>query len=156
VGQGAQASRGLPTRKGKTVTTKSLTQTLSETWAQASALVTSTIALVKAQWNKDKAKLGAGSGLLGGALLFVLAVPPLLVLAFVWGLIALGIWPWAAYLIAAAFFLLVAGACFAAAKKILKGATESTKRTMAVAKDSLYALAGSDPPPPEAPSAPEN
>ncbi|MDR1189330.1 MAG: phage holin family protein [Bifidobacteriaceae bacterium] len=114
----------------------------SEALTQVRALSRTTADLVKAQLSQDGTRLGAGVALLGGALVTALGVVPLLVLAIVWGLIALGVWPWAAYLITAGVVLVAAAGLAAAGRSLLKRAAASIGRTTAMVKDSLDALKG--------------
>jgi hypothetical protein len=80
--------------------------------------------------------------LLACALIALLGLPPLLILAFVWGLIALGIWPWAAYLIAAALALVMAAGLAVAGRASLKKGAASFGRITAMIKESFSAIKG--------------
>ncbi|MDR1442139.1 MAG: phage holin family protein [Bifidobacteriaceae bacterium] len=122
---------------------------ISEALSQISALYRTTAELAKAQFSKDGTRLGLGLALLGCALVGVLGVVPLLVLALVWGLIALGIWPWAAYLITAGAVLLAAAGLAVSGQAILKRTAASIGRTTQMIKDSLATLKGEPAPPTE-------
>ncbi|MDR0365554.1 MAG: phage holin family protein [Bifidobacteriaceae bacterium] len=120
----------------------SLSAQLAETLKQVSALASATKAAVQAELSKDGRRLGIGSALIGCALVAALGLPPLLILAFVWGLVALGLPPWAAYLIAAGVILLLAAVFGLAGGRLLKLAARSIGKTAAMIKDSLAALQG--------------
>ncbi|MDR2565219.1 MAG: phage holin family protein [Bifidobacteriaceae bacterium] len=115
---------------------------IAEALSQIGALYRTTVELAKAQLSKDGTRLGMGLALLVAALVAIAALVPLLVLAFVWGLIALGIWPWAAYLITAGVALVVAAGLAVAGRALLKKAAASIGATTSMIKDSLGTLKG--------------
>jgi uncharacterized membrane protein YqjE len=65
--------------------------------------------LAKLELKSDVRRLGIGAVLLGMAAFVGCLVLMLLCFAFAYGLIALGIWPWAAFLIVAGTCVLLAG-----------------------------------------------
>jgi hypothetical protein len=121
---------------------KPLAQVIQGTLAQVSDLVQQTTALIKAQASRDSTKVGVGVAMIVVALVAVAGVPPLLILAFVWGLVAAGLPPWAAYLIAVALALVLTVGCLLVAKANLSKAVKGSKQTTAAIKGSFKALAG--------------
>ncbi|MDR1633979.1 MAG: phage holin family protein [Bifidobacteriaceae bacterium] len=115
---------------------------IAEALSQVGALYRATVELAKAQLSKEGSRLGLGLALIVAALVAVAGVTPLLVLAFVWGLIALGIWPWAAYLIAAGVALVAAAGLAVAGRALLKKASAAIGQTTDMIKASLDALKG--------------
>lgn len=115
---------------------------ISEAFAQIGALKRLTVEAAKAQLSKDGARLGGGIALIVGAIVAVAGIVPLLVLAFVWGLVALGVWIWAAHLIAAAAGLVLAAGLAVAGRSMLKKAGASISRAAGMIKDSVGALTG--------------
>jgi len=72
-------------------------------------LVKFEVDLAKLELKEDAQRLGVGGVLLGIAGFVACLVLMLLSFAFAYGLIALGIWPWAAFLIVAGACVLLAG-----------------------------------------------
>jgi uncharacterized membrane protein YqjE len=77
--------------------------------SDVSQLVRCELELAKLELKADLRRLGIGGALLGMAAFVGCLVLVLLCFAFAWGLIALGIWPWAAFLIVAGTCVLLAG-----------------------------------------------
>jgi uncharacterized membrane protein YqjE len=76
--------------------------------SDVSQLVKCEIDLAKLELKKDVTRLGIGGALLGIAAFVGCLILVLLCFAFAYGLIALGIWTWAAFLIVAGVCLLLA------------------------------------------------
>jgi uncharacterized membrane protein YqjE len=84
--------------------------------SDVSQLIRCELDLAKLELKADARKAGIAGALLGMAAFVGCLVLVLLCFAFAWGLVALGIWPWAA-------FLIVAGTCvLLAALAVLVGA----------------------------------
>jgi uncharacterized membrane protein YqjE len=77
--------------------------------SDVSQLIRCELELAKLELKADVRRLGIGGALLGMAAFVGCLVLVLLCFAFAWGLIALGIWPWAAFLIVAGTCVLLAG-----------------------------------------------
>ncbi|MDR0594739.1 MAG: phage holin family protein [Bifidobacteriaceae bacterium] len=120
--------------------TNTLGGAAAEALREVSALYRTTAELAKAELSRTGVNLGLGLALITGAVAAVAGIVPLLVLAFVWGLVALGIWPWAAYLIAAGVVLLAGAGLAVAGRSLLKRATAAVGRATALIKGSLDAL----------------
>ncbi|MDR1824519.1 MAG: phage holin family protein [Bifidobacteriaceae bacterium] len=122
---------------------KPLAEVVQGTLAQVTDLVKETTALIKAQAGQDGAKVGLGAAMIVVALVCLAGVPPLLILAFVWGLVAAGLPVWASYLIATALMLVLTVVTFLIAKNALSKAVANSKRTMEAVKGTVKALTGS-------------
>lgn len=88
-------------------------QTLGQLVAGASrdlsVLVRGELELAKAELKQSAITAAKGSGMFAVAAVFALLSVPLLTIALAYGLVALGVVPWLAFLIVAVFLLLVAG-----------------------------------------------
>jgi uncharacterized membrane protein YqjE len=91
------------------------------------------IDLAKLEFKADMRRLGIGGALLGVAAFVGCLVLMLLSFAFAYGLIALGIWSWAAFLIVAGTYVLLAGlAVLIGFTKVRKlSGLRKTRRTVA-------------------------
>jgi uncharacterized membrane protein YqjE len=77
--------------------------------SDVSQLIRCELDLAKLELKADVRRLGIAGALLGIAGFVGCLVLVLLCFAFAWGLVALGIWPWAAFLIVAGTCVLLAG-----------------------------------------------
>jgi len=77
--------------------------------SDVSQLIKCELDLAKLELKADVKRVGIGGALLGMAAFVGCLVLILLCFAFAWGLVALGIWPWAAFLIVAGTCVLLAG-----------------------------------------------
>jgi uncharacterized membrane protein YqjE len=77
--------------------------------SDVSQLLKCELDLAKLELKADLRKMGIGGALLGMAAFVGCLVLILLCFAFAFGLVALGIWPWAAFLIVAGTCVLLAG-----------------------------------------------
>jgi uncharacterized membrane protein YqjE len=89
--------------------------------------------LAKLELKADMRRLGIGGALLGIAAFVVCLVLMLLSFAFAYGLITVGIWNWAAFLIVAGAYVLLAGlaAAIAFRKVRMLSGLRKTRRTVA-------------------------
>jgi uncharacterized membrane protein YqjE len=108
-----------------------------------SRLVRCELELAKIELKADMRRLGIGAALLVVAAFVGCLVLVLLCFAFAYGLIALGIWPWAAFLIVSGTCILLAGlAVLIGAKKVSKlSGLKETRRTV---QDDLAVLRHDD------------
>ena len=108
-----------------------------------SRLVRCELELAKIELKADMRRLGIGAALLVVAAFVGCLVLVLLCFAFAYGLIALGIWPWAAFLIVSGTCILLAGlAVLIGARKVSKlGGLKETRRTV---QDDLAVLRHDD------------
>jgi uncharacterized membrane protein YqjE len=91
------------------VTDQSIGDLVSVAARDISQLVRYELDLAKLELKADAKRLGIGLGLLGVALFAACLVLMLLCFAFAYGLVALGIWEWAAFLIVAGTCVLIIG-----------------------------------------------
>jgi uncharacterized membrane protein YqjE len=77
--------------------------------SDVSQLIKCELDLAKLELKADVRKAGIAAALLGMAAFVGCLVLVLLCFAFAWGLIALGLWPWAAFLIVAGTCVVLAG-----------------------------------------------
>ncbi|MBW8482907.1 phage holin family protein [Actinomadura parmotrematis] len=118
---------------------KSLGELVALASSSVSSLVRAEIDLAKLELKDDakKAALGgvmfAVAGLIGGLIVILLSI------AFAYGLTALGIWNWAAFLIVAAVYALLAAALIAIGYWRIRK-IEGAKRTRRTLKDDFAAL----------------
>ncbi|MDR2382170.1 MAG: phage holin family protein [Bifidobacteriaceae bacterium] len=120
--------------------------TLRRAAEQVSGLAKITGEVVKAQLAKDGTRLGVGLALIALAAVFLLGVVPLLVFALVWGLVQLGLQPWAAYLITAGLVLVLGAILALAGRSLLKRAAGAISETTETIKGSIAALGGTPAP----------
>jgi uncharacterized membrane protein YqjE len=97
-------------RTSSGVTDQSIGDLVSVAARDISQLVRYEIDLAKLELKADAKRLGISAALLGVALFAACLVLMLLCFAFAYGLVALGIWEWAAFLIVAGTCLLLIGA----------------------------------------------
>jgi hypothetical protein len=119
-----------------------ISQLFVNAWTESRALIADVAALVKAQLHADGGKVAGGTAMFVAALACVAGVVPLLILALVWGIVALGLPAWAAYLIVAGVVILVAVGLALAGKALFKSAAKSSKQTIEQVKTSIAALKG--------------
>lgn len=117
--------------------------------SDVSELVKCEIDLAKLELKRDVTRMGIGGALIGIAAFVGCLILVLLCFAFAYGLITLGIWSWAAFLIVAGVCAVLAGAA------VLIGKTRFSKlsalrRTRRTVQDDLTLLKRED----AAPSAP--
>jgi uncharacterized membrane protein YqjE len=77
--------------------------------SDVSQLIKCELDLAKLELKADVRRVGIAGALLGMAAFVGCLVLVLLCFAFAWGLVALGIWPWAAFLIVAGTCVVLAG-----------------------------------------------
>jgi hypothetical protein len=82
---------------------------------------------------------GAGVGLFGGAVVLFVFSLTFGLIALAEGLVAAGIWRWAAYLIVFVFLLLLVGACILLGIRKVKR-VKAPERTIATGKETIAAL----------------
>ncbi|WP_433465261.1 phage holin family protein [Spirillospora sp. CA-128828] len=124
---------------GERVEDKSVGELVALASSNISNLIRAEMDLAKLELKADakKAAIGGASfsaaGLIGGLIVILLSI------AFAYGLVGLGIWHWAAFLIVAAVYGLLAGLLVLFGKWRM-GKIEGAKRTRKTLKDDLSAL----------------
>jgi uncharacterized membrane protein YqjE len=106
-------------------------------------LVKFEVDLAKLELKADARRLGIGGVLLGMAAFVGCLVLMLLCFAFAYGLIALGIWAWAAFLIVAGTCVLLAGLAVLVGLLKFRGLT-GLKRTRSTVSDDLALIRRDD------------
>lgn len=120
-------------RTSSSVTDQSIGDLVSVAARDISQLVRYELDLAKLELKADAKRLGIGAGLLVVALFAACLVLMLLCFAFAFGLVTLGIWEWAAFLIVAgACVLIIAIAALIALRMVRKlGGLSKTRRSLA-------------------------
>jgi uncharacterized membrane protein YqjE len=119
-------------RPGEQIEDKSLGTLVAEASSGVSRLIKSEMELAKMELAVDAKKALTGTALFSVAVVVLAPVIILLAIAFAYGLVALGIWHWAAFLIVAAVYTLVAALLGLIGYRYfrrIKGATR-TRRTL--------------------------
>ena len=120
------------------------------------ALASDIAALAKSEFSSDARRIGTGAAYVVIALFIVLLVPLLLIIALGYVFVALGLPAWAAFLIDAGVFLLIAATLVYLGYRKFRGVT-GPKKTMAAIRGTVNALTGPGPEgvtePPAEPSA---
>lgn len=98
-----------------------------------SQLVRYELDLAKLELKDDAKRVGVGAALLGIALFAACLVLMLLCFAFAFGLNALGIWLWAAFLIVAGVCVLLIGGAALIAWRMVRGVTGMSKTRSSLA-----------------------
>jgi Putative Actinobacterial Holin-X, holin superfamily III len=94
-------------RPGERIEDKSLGDLVALASTSVSHLIRSEITLAKTELSVDAKKAALGSALFGVALVFFTPVVVLLAFALAYGLMALGLWDWVAFLAVAGIWTLV-------------------------------------------------
>jgi hypothetical protein len=94
-----------------------------------STLVRAEIELAKAEFRFDAKRVGTAAGLFGAAAFMAHLCLILASFAIAYGLVAAGMWTWAAFLVVTVFYLIVAGLLVFIGIRRLKGLT-GMKRTL--------------------------
>ena len=122
-------------------------QSLGELVAQAakdvSQLIRGEMNLAKAELRVDVRRIGVAVALLGMAAFVACLMLVLLCFAFAYGLQALGIWPWASFLIVAGVCLAVIGLAALIALLRVRGVT-GLRTTRSTVQDTIKVLRGGD------------
>jgi uncharacterized membrane protein YqjE len=111
--------------------------------SDVSQLVKYELDLAKMELKADARKIGIGGALVGMAAFVGCLVLVLLCFAFAYGLIALGIWPWAAFLIVAGTCVAMAGLAVVVGLTRFRGLT-GLRRTRSNVSDDLALIRRDD------------
>jgi len=121
------------------VTDQSIGDLVSVAARDISQLVRYELDLAKLELKADARRLGIGVGLIGMAAFAACLVLMLLCFAFAYGLVALGIWEWAAFLIVAGTCVLLIAAAALIAWRLVSNVEGMSKTRRSVA-DGMSAL----------------
>jgi uncharacterized membrane protein YqjE len=133
-------------RTSTSVADQSIGDLVSVAARDVSQLVRYELDLAKLELKADARRLGFSVGLLGVAAFAACLVLMLLCFAFAYGLVALGIWEWAAFLIVAGTCLLLIAAAALIAMRLVRNVAGLSKTRRSVA-DGMSALRGQQPAP---------
>ncbi|RJL22001.1 phage holin family protein [Bailinhaonella thermotolerans] len=129
----------MPEINAETAEEESLGSLVAQASQNISTLVRSEIELAKLELKADAKRVGTAGGLFGAAAFIGHLCLILGSFALAYGLIALGVWEWAAFLIVTVFYLLIAGVLVLIGYRRLKGLTGMKRTTR-----SLKTIAGRD------------
>lgn len=118
-----------------TATKESLGDLVALAVSDISQLVRYEVDLAKLELKSDARRLGIGAALLGMAAFVGCLVLMVLSFAFAYGLMALGIFPWAAFLIVAGTYVLLAAVAILIGFTRFKGLTGLRKTRSTVSED---------------------
>jgi hypothetical protein len=118
-----------------TATKESLGDLVALAVSDISQLIRYEVDLAKLELKSDARRLGIGAALFGIAAFAGCLVLMVLSFAFAYGLMALGIWPWAAFLIVAGTYVLLAALAILIGFTRFKGLTALSKTRNTVSGD---------------------
>ncbi len=118
-----------------TATKESLGDLVALAVSDISQLIRYEVDLAKLELKSDARRLGIGAALFGIAAFAGCLVLMVLSFAFAYGLMALGIWPWAAFLIVAGTYVLLAALAILIGFTRFKGLTALRKTRNTVSGD---------------------
>src|SRR5215472_4688869 len=122
-------------RTSSNMTDQSIGDLVSVAARDISQLVRYELDLAKLELKDDAKRVGVGAGLLGVAVFAACLVLMLLCFAFAYGLNALGIWLWAAFLIVAGACVLIIGGAALIAWQLVRRVTGMRKTRSSLADD---------------------
>jgi uncharacterized membrane protein YqjE len=127
-------------RTSSGATDQSIGDLVSVAARDISQLVRYELDLAKLELKADAKRLGISAGLLIVALFAVCLVLMVLCFAFAFGLVALGIWEWAAFLIVAGACVLIIGIAALIALRMVRklGGLSKTRRSLADSASLLH------------------
>jgi hypothetical protein len=124
---------------------RTLGQLVADATNDISSIVRSEVALAKAEMSADAKKAGLGAGMFAAAGLFAFLALILLLIAAAYGLVALGLAPWLAFLIVAAVLLLTGVILVLIGKNNMDNLKGKPERAIKNAQDTIAVIRpGSD------------
>jgi hypothetical protein len=124
---------------------RTLGQLVADATNDISSIIRSEVALAKAEMSSDAKKAGLGAGMFATAGLFAFLALILLLISAAYGLVALGLAPWLAFLIVAAVLLLVGAILVFIGKNNMDNLKGKPERAIKNAQDTITAIRpGSD------------
>ncbi|WP_082176685.1 phage holin family protein [Arsenicicoccus sp. oral taxon 190] len=130
---------------GHDTSARTIGQLVADATQDVSSILRNEIQLAKSEVKTDVAKAGKGIGMFAGAGVLAFLALILLLIALAYGLIALGLAPWLAFLIVAVLLLVVAGILAMIGKGALAKAKFKPERTIRNAQETVEALKPSIP-----------
>jgi len=119
---------------------RTLGQLVADATQDISSIMRSEVALAKAEMKADaqKAGLGAGMFVAAGTLAFLALI--LLLIAAAYGLVALGLAPWLAFLIVAVVLLIIGAILVAVGKRSVESVKGKPERAIKSTQDTIAAV----------------
>ena len=119
---------------------RTLGQLVADATNDISSIIRSEVALAKAEMSADAKKAGIGAGMFAVAGLFAFLALILLLISAAYGLVALGLAPWLAFLIVAAVLLLVGAILVFLGKNNMDNLKGKPERAIKSTQDTIAAV----------------
>ena len=119
---------------------RTLGQLVADATRDISSIMRSEVALAKAEMRADAKKAGAGAGLFAGAGVLAFLALILLLISAAYGLVALGLAPWAAFLIVAVTLLIIGVIMVAVGKRSLNNVKGKPERAIKSTQETIAAV----------------
>ena len=119
---------------------RTLGQLVAEATQDISSIVRSEVALAKAEMAADAKKAGLGAGMFATAGVFAFLALILLLIAAAYGLVALGLSPWLAFLIVALVLLLIGAVLVLVGKRSIASVQGKPERAIKSTQETIAAV----------------
>ena len=119
---------------------RTLGQLVAEATQDISSIVRSEVALAKAEMAADAKKAGLGAGMFATAGVFAFLALILLLIAAAYGLVALGLSPWLAFLIVALVLLFIGAVLVLVGKRSIASVQGKPERAIKSTQETIAAV----------------
>ena len=119
---------------------RTLGQLVAEATQDISSIVRSEVALAKAEMAADAKKAGLGVGMFATAGVFAFLALILLLIAAAYGLVALGLSPWLAFLIVAVVLLIIGAVLVLVGKRSIDSVQGKPERAIKSTQETIAAV----------------
>jgi len=119
---------------------RTLGQLVAEATQDISSIVRSEVALAKAEMAADAKKAGLGVGMFATAGVFAFLALILLLIAAAYGLVALGLSPWLAFLIVALVLLIIGAVLVLVGKRSIDSVQGKPERAIKSTQETIAAV----------------
>ena len=119
---------------------RTLGQLVAEATQDISSIVRSEVALAKAEMAADAKKAGLGAGMFATAGVFAFLALILLLIAAAFGLVALGLSPWLAFLIVALVLLIIGAVLVLVGKRSIDSVQGKPERAIKSTQETIAAV----------------
>ena len=119
---------------------RTLGQLVAEATQDISSIVRSEVALAKAEMAADAKKAGLGVGMFATAGVFAFLALILLLIAAAYGLVALGLSPWLAFLIVALVLLIIGAVLVLVGKRSIASVQGKPERAIRSTQETIAAV----------------
>ena len=119
---------------------RTLGQLVAEATQDISSIVRSEVALAKAEMAADAKKAGLGAGMFATAGVFAFLALILLLIAAAYGLVALGLSPWLAFLIVALVLLIIGAVLVLVGKRSIDSVQGKPERAIKSTQETIAAV----------------